>query len=255
MSFSLRPLKFSWRHARQVLEIFSKRRLIAEIQLISYLLHILARKTQQILGFEDDIVVDPLGGGAAGAFFQNQRKIFWRYKKLRGIKSDSALLAVMYVYELEKIADIACTARQSRRIVAVGARREELHELIDSGCDQRTRYRTHIAGVAVLHCIIMYEFEISRHQLHLLVGQSDQRRRARGEAHRCHEIQLEIDVPYELRRYDEHVRVKIMPIDISDTEHTVMTRDNKVVGAELERLQVYVKLYGAVKAENKRHAS
>lgn len=54
-------LKFSRRHTGEMFEIFSERRLIAEIQLIGNLLHVFAREAQQILGLENNVVVNPFG--------------------------------------------------------------------------------------------------------------------------------------------------------------------------------------------------
>ena len=58
-----------------MLEILSERRLVGKIQLIGYLLHILARIAQKILGLLNHILVNPFGGGLSGSLLDNQREI------------------------------------------------------------------------------------------------------------------------------------------------------------------------------------
>ena len=65
-------LIFRWGQARQMLEIFPERRLIGKIQLIADLLDVLARKTQQIFGFQYHIVIYYLGSGPAESLFYDQ---------------------------------------------------------------------------------------------------------------------------------------------------------------------------------------
>ena len=65
-------LKLGGRHAGDVLEIFAKRRLAVEIQGISNLLHAHSREPEQVLGLEDDILVNPFAGRPSGTFLDNR---------------------------------------------------------------------------------------------------------------------------------------------------------------------------------------
>ena len=86
-------------HPGEMLEIFSERRLIGEVEFVGNLLDVFARETQKVFSLENNELVDPLGRSPPGYFLDNERKIFRRNEKFVGIKGNRALFGMVAVNE------------------------------------------------------------------------------------------------------------------------------------------------------------
>ena len=63
------------RHARAPLEIGAEKRLVGKVEVIGYLLNTHRGIFQQVLGFENDTLVNPLGRRPSAYLLDNRRQV------------------------------------------------------------------------------------------------------------------------------------------------------------------------------------
>ena len=60
-------------HTGEPFEVFPEKRLGGEVEVVGYFLYVHGRIAQKVLGFEDDIFVNPFCCAAAAYLFDNSR--------------------------------------------------------------------------------------------------------------------------------------------------------------------------------------
>ena len=60
-------------HTGEPFEVFPEKRLGGEVEVVGYFLYVHGRIAQEVLGFEDDILVNPFSCAASAYLFDNGR--------------------------------------------------------------------------------------------------------------------------------------------------------------------------------------
>ena len=97
------------------LEVFAEERLVGEIQVIGDLLNAHRGVFQQVLGFEHDVVVDPLDGRPAAGLADERRQVFGRQVQLSGVEAHRSLLRVVFAQNIHELAEILVVAAAALR--------------------------------------------------------------------------------------------------------------------------------------------
>ena len=96
------------------LEVFEEKRRIGEVQFIGDFLDAQITVFQHLLGFKDDVLVNPLRGGETAGLFHNLRKILRRDAKLIGLEPHPALCAVVLGNQFQELLEkqlVSCGER------------------------------------------------------------------------------------------------------------------------------------------------
>ena len=95
-------LIFARRHACMMLEIFPEERRVREVHVISHFLDGHGRIFQECLGFQYDIVVNPLAGRLSAHFLDDGRKMLRAQEKLFGIEIHTSFLPMIFTHQADK---------------------------------------------------------------------------------------------------------------------------------------------------------
>ena len=138
-------------HSGQVFEVFTEGALVREVQLVGNLLDVQAGEPEHVFCFEDDVVVNPLGGRASGSFLDHEREVFRGNEHFGGIEGDASVLAVVFRDEIAELDGILKLSRPRSFVVLDGCLSScfHLHNLVAEGGDERSRDGTGVYGVVV----------------------------------------------------------------------------------------------------------
>ena len=90
------------RHSRVFLEVLEEKRRIGEVQLVRDFLDAQIAVFQHLLGFKDDVLVDPLRGGESAGIFHDFGEIFGSDAQLVGIEPYATFFAVVPSDQFDK---------------------------------------------------------------------------------------------------------------------------------------------------------
>ena len=143
------------RHSRVVLEVFEEKRRVGEVQLVGDFLDAQVAVFQHLLGFEDDVLVDPLWGGEAAGVFHNLGEVFGRDAQLVGIEPHATLFAVVSGDQFDKpLKDnlVSCRRRFLLVVLAHDAFVDETAEEIEH---RRNQVTDAFAGIDIIGMYIL----------------------------------------------------------------------------------------------------
>ena len=101
------------------LEVLEEKRRIGEVQLVRDFLDAQIAVFQHLLGFKDDVLVDPLRGGEAAGIFHDFGEIFGSDAQLVGIEPYAAFFAVVPGDQFDKPLKDNLVSRRSGLLLVV----------------------------------------------------------------------------------------------------------------------------------------
>ena len=101
--FSLRFLIFRGRTSDLLLEIFSEKGLIGEVQHVGHLLYGVFAALEQSLRFENNEISNPVAGKTSAYLMDDLRQIFRRYAQHVRIVRNTALFRIAFLYLVDKL--------------------------------------------------------------------------------------------------------------------------------------------------------
>lgn len=187
-------------------KILPERGLVGEVQVVGDLLDAHRGVFQQVLGFDHDVVVDPLDRRPAADPADERRQVFWGQVQLFGIESDGAVPGVVFgehAHEFVEILFIAASGRTPERRVGLYAVFDDAAYLVGERPDHRAHDFRGVAVGAGDRTFRPYLIERSADPLPFLSVERDAGMFFHVEEKPGHQFDVYVDPPEELLFADQ----------------------------------------------------
>ena len=138
------------RHSRVFLEVLEEKRGIGKVQLVRDFLDAQIAVFQHLLGFEDDVLVNPLRSRKATGILHNLGEVFGRDAQLVGIEPYAAFFAVVPGDQFDKPLKDNLVSRRSGLLLVVLAHDTLVDETAEEIEHRRDQVTDAFAGIDIV---------------------------------------------------------------------------------------------------------